>query len=54
MSEANHRRYGVSTTPTLVVLDRKGIVRTYHPGNMSAIELEPLITRLLDERAPSQ
>ncbi len=54
MSEANHRRYGVSTTPTLVVLDRKGIVRTYHPGNMSASELEPLITRLLDERAPSQ
>ncbi|MGE3957380.1 MAG: TlpA family protein disulfide reductase [Vicinamibacterales bacterium] len=51
MSEANHRRYGVSTTPTVVVVDRKGIVRTYHPGTMSKAELEPLVTRLLGEQA---
>lgn len=51
MSESNHRRYGVSTTPTLVVLDRQGIVRSYHPGNMSKAELEPLVMRLLNDQA---
>ncbi len=51
MSEANHRRYGVSTTPTVVVVDRKGIVRTYHPGTMSKAELEPLVIRLIGEQA---
>lgn len=39
--------YGSSTTPTLVLVDRKGIVRLYHPGEMSYDELreavEPLI-----------
>ena len=49
LGEANHRRYGVSTTPTVVILDRKGMVRTYHPGTMSTAELEPVITRLLAE-----
>ncbi len=51
MSEANHRRYGVSTTPTVVILDRKGIVRTYHPGAMTRAELEPLVARFLGEQA---
>ena len=51
ISEANHRRYGVTSTPTLVVLDRKGIVQRYHPGNMSKAELEPLVTRLLADEA---
>src|SRR5688572_23945314 len=40
VNEENHKRYGVSTTPTLVVLDRQGIVRRYHPGMMTAGELE--------------
>jgi thiol-disulfide isomerase/thioredoxin len=47
VSEANHKLYGVSTTPTLVVLDRQGIVRLYHPGTMTAGELEAAITPLL-------
>jgi len=47
VSEANHKLYGVSTTPTLVVLDRQGIVRRYHPGMMTAAELEAVITPLL-------
>jgi thiol-disulfide isomerase/thioredoxin len=50
VSEANHKRYGVSTTPTLVVLDRQGIVRLYHPGRMTADELEAVIKPLLATR----
>ncbi|MGE3958169.1 MAG: TlpA family protein disulfide reductase [Vicinamibacterales bacterium] len=51
LAEANHRRYGVSSTPTVVVLDRRGIVRSYHPGTMSKAELEPLVSRLVGEQA---
>ena len=39
----NHTRYGVSTTPTLVLVDRRGIVRLYHPGNMTEEELSAVI-----------
>jgi hypothetical protein len=34
VSVANHERYGFSTTPTVVILDRTGLVRQYHPGQM--------------------
>lgn len=34
LSEENFKNYGASTTPTLVLLDRSGIVRLYHPGAM--------------------
>lgn len=50
VSEANHKLYGVSTTPTLVVLDRQGIVRLYHPGRMTPGELEAVIAPLLASR----
>ena len=33
LSEKNFGRFGVSTTPTMVLVDRKGIVRLYNPGN---------------------
>ncbi|HEX4134233.1 MAG TPA: TlpA disulfide reductase family protein [Bryobacteraceae bacterium] len=33
LSETNFARFGVSTTPTLVLVDGKGIVRLYNPGN---------------------
>lgn len=36
-------RYGVSTTPTLVLIDRAGNVSKYNPGRLTAEELEPLI-----------
>lgn len=49
LSEKNHLRYGVSTTPTLVLVDRKGVVRLYHPGQMTAAELEPLVQKLVEE-----
>jgi len=32
VSEENFKRYGASTTPTLVLLDAKGVVRMYHPA----------------------
>jgi thiol-disulfide isomerase/thioredoxin len=47
LSTANHVRYGVSTTPTIVLLDRAGKVRLYHPGQMTEEELEPRIKQLL-------
>lgn len=50
VSDANHKLYGVSTTPTLVVLDREGIVRLYHPGTMTASALESAIAPLLAAR----
>lgn len=50
LAEANHQRYGVSTTPTLVVLDRAGIVRSYHPGNMTETELDALVQKLLADK----
>lgn len=53
LSEANHERYGVSTTPTIVVVDRAGKVRSYHPGNYTEAELESLIQPLLADRGPA-
>jgi thiol-disulfide isomerase/thioredoxin len=47
LSEANHLRYGVSTTPTLVLVDRQNVVRIYHPGRMTEEELEAEIRKLL-------
>lgn len=47
VSEANHTRYGVSTTPTLVLVDRRGIVRLYHPGTMTEDALNAAIRPVL-------
>ena len=47
LSAANHLRYGVSTTPTIVVVGRDGLVRSYHPGKMTEAELEATIRPLL-------
>lgn len=33
LSEANFQKFGVSTTPTMVLVDEQGIVRLYNPGN---------------------
>ena len=44
VSEENFRNYGASTTPTLVLIDRAGIVRLYHPGAMTYEELRAAIT----------
>jgi thiol-disulfide isomerase/thioredoxin len=47
VSEENFRNYGASTTPTLVLMDRAGIVRLYHPGTMTYEELRAAIQRVM-------
>jgi thiol-disulfide isomerase/thioredoxin len=47
ISEANFTRYGASTTPTLVLTDRAGIVRLYHPGAMPYAELKAAVERVI-------
>jgi len=47
VNEENFRNYGVSTTPTLAMVDRKGIVRLYHPGAMTYEELKAALDRLV-------
>jgi thiol-disulfide isomerase/thioredoxin len=51
LGEANHMRYGVSSTPTLVLVDRAGIIRLYHPGRMTWEELDPLVRALVNNAA---
>jgi thioredoxin-related protein len=46
VSEANFQAYGASTVPTLVLIDRQGIVRLYHPGVMSLEQLRVALNRL--------
>ena len=46
VSEANFRNYGASTTPTLVLIDRQGIVRLYHPGAMTIDELRAALNQV--------
>jgi len=46
ISEENFKNYGASTTPTVVLIDRQGIVRLYHPGTMSLEELRAALNRL--------
>lgn len=52
VSAAVHNRYGVSTTPTLALVDRQGVVRLYRPGNLTEAELEREIVPLLGAPAP--
>ena len=47
VSEANFSRYGASTTPTLVLVDRAGIVRLYHPGAMNYAELRQAVAGVM-------
>ena len=42
---ALHRSFGVSTTPTIVLVGRDGVIRLYHPGAMPWDDLEPLVRR---------
>jgi thiol-disulfide isomerase/thioredoxin len=46
LSEENFKIYGASTTPTIVLIDRKGIVRLYHPGLMNPNELAAMAAKL--------
>lgn len=42
--------YGMDATPTIVLVDRDGIVRMFHPGQMTRAELEPKIRELVSAR----
>jgi thiol-disulfide isomerase/thioredoxin len=46
LSAANFIAYGASTTPTLVLIDRAGVVRYYHPGAVPEAELSARIRAL--------
>jgi len=50
-SQENFKRYGVSSTPTVVLVDREGIVRAYNPGRMSEEALRLAIRAMI---APSR
>ena len=47
ISKANFTNYGASTTPTLVLVDRKGRVALYHPGLMEYDDLRVAIEKTL-------
>jgi len=47
VSEENFKRYGASTVPTLVLIDRQGLVRLYHPNQMSYGELAAQVASAL-------
>jgi thiol-disulfide isomerase/thioredoxin len=46
LSEKNFQTYGASTTPTLVFIDRRGIVKLYHPGAMTLEQLRAAVASL--------
>ena len=48
ISTNNFLNFGVSTTPTLVLVDRDGIVQRYNPGDLSHEALVALIEPLLE------
>lgn len=52
LSEANFARFGVSTTPTMVLIDGRGIVRMYNPGNASYEALAAKIEAALKSSPP--
>jgi len=47
VSKANFNSYGASTTPTLVLIDRKGRVSLYHPGLMQYDDLRAAIEKAM-------
>lgn len=47
LAAANFVAFGVSTTPTLVLVDRDGVVRLYHPGEMDESDLARQVEALL-------
>jgi thiol-disulfide isomerase/thioredoxin len=47
ISKHNFDTYGASTTPTLVLIDRKGVVDLYHPGLMSYADLRSEVDKVM-------
>jgi thiol-disulfide isomerase/thioredoxin len=55
LSEENFKNFGSSTTPTLVLINRAGVVTLYHPGHMTLAELKAGLSEALGDsgRRPS-
>lgn len=47
VSDEDALDYGMDATPTIVLLDRAGIVQLFHPGQMTRAELEPRIRAII-------
>jgi len=47
VSDDLYLKYGVSTTPTYVMIDRDGKVSSYLPGQPTSEELEVLIKKVI-------
>ena len=47
LSEENFGNYGVSTTPTIVLIDARGIVRLYNPGAIDYDHLAAYVRQAL-------
>ncbi len=47
VSSEDFQRYGVSTTPTLVLVGGDGVVKMYHPGRMTYEELKAKLVSVL-------
>jgi len=51
VGDSNFEHFGASTTPTIVLANRAGIVKLYHPGVMDQEALRAAIERLLTPQA---
>lgn len=49
LSAANFQQYGSSSTPTVVLVDRAGKVRYYHPGAVNEPELSAEIAKVIGQ-----
>jgi thiol-disulfide isomerase/thioredoxin len=49
VSSKNFTIYGALATPTLVLIDRRGIVRLYHPNEMSYAQLKAALDQVVAE-----
>lgn len=48
LGSENFERFGASTVPTIVLVDRKGIIRLYHPGTMDRTALASALSPLIN------
>jgi thiol-disulfide isomerase/thioredoxin len=48
VTDSNHKSYGVSVVPVIVLIDRQGKVRLYHPGRIGIADLEAAIIEVLE------
>jgi len=47
IGEGIHRAYGIASVPMLVLIDRIGVIRLYHPGRLTEDELDAAIASVI-------